>query len=254
LLTEADATHAADIPTLTDIVTDAEIIPVRAQTELRAEQSVPEAVALASGADAVAAQGPDPAPEVEVISRVQAQNMEHAVFLKLKQELNDQIAEVVRERFMPEIGAALGEALQKVTRELDASIGAMVRSSIEETLQQQIGNLRLALQDGAAREETVAKASAIMPTFSEAPPRPAEMELAKSFEPAAIEAHWYPVWEGSGYFRAGLDGANPNNHCILLPPPDAWIQHVVATRNRPRRHRHADRRRAPARSAGRLAP
>jgi len=220
LLTDVVATPASDIPTLTDIVTDTPIIPVRAPAEPRASQAAPEAAPPASSADGVAAREADPAPEIEVISRVQAQNMEHAVFLKLKQDLNEQIAEVVRERFMPEIGAALGEALQKVTRDLNASIGAMVRTSIEETLQQQIGTLRLALEDKAAREDAGAKASVIMPAFSEAPPPPAQMELAKSFEPAAIEAHWYPVWEASGYFRAGLDAANPNNHCILLPPPN----------------------------------
>lgn len=27
-------------------------------------------------------------------------------------------------------------------------------------------------------------------------------ELAKSFEPAAIEAHWGPLWEKSGAYRA----------------------------------------------------
>jgi len=46
------------------------------------------------------------------------------------------------------------------------------------------------------------------------------MELAKSFEPADIERRWYPVWESSGYFAAGLDTAKKNNFCILLPPPN----------------------------------
>ncbi|MFN7086403.1 MAG: valine--tRNA ligase [Burkholderiales bacterium] len=46
------------------------------------------------------------------------------------------------------------------------------------------------------------------------------MELAKSFEPAAIESRWYPFWENSGYFKAGLDRNNPNSFCILLPPPN----------------------------------
>jgi valyl-tRNA synthetase len=46
------------------------------------------------------------------------------------------------------------------------------------------------------------------------------MELAKSFDPAGIEAHWYPLWERSGYFKAGLDRSNPENYCILLPPPN----------------------------------
>ncbi len=46
------------------------------------------------------------------------------------------------------------------------------------------------------------------------------MELAKSFEPADIERRWYPDWEAKGYFDAGLDTANPNAFCILLPPPN----------------------------------
>ena len=46
------------------------------------------------------------------------------------------------------------------------------------------------------------------------------MELAKSFEPQAIEAHWYPKWEESGYFKAGLDMSKTENFCIQLPPPN----------------------------------
>ncbi len=46
------------------------------------------------------------------------------------------------------------------------------------------------------------------------------MELAKSFEPADIERRWYPEWESRGYFDAGLDTANTDAFCILLPPPN----------------------------------
>ncbi len=48
------------------------------------------------------------------------------------------------------------------------------------------------------------------------------MELKKSFDPAAIERHWYEFWEGHGYFKAGLDRSKPVEHayCILLPPPN----------------------------------
>ncbi|AYH43350.1 valine--tRNA ligase [Azoarcus sp. DN11] len=46
------------------------------------------------------------------------------------------------------------------------------------------------------------------------------MELAKSFEPADIEARWYPEWESRGHFDAGLDKSNPDAFCILLPPPN----------------------------------
>ena len=46
------------------------------------------------------------------------------------------------------------------------------------------------------------------------------MELAKSFEPKVIESRWYPQWEKSGYFNAGLDPDKTDNFCILLPPPN----------------------------------
>ena len=45
------------------------------------------------------------------------------------------------------------------------------------------------------------------------------MELAKSFEPHAIEAHWYPEWERRGYFAHSADRTKPA-YCIQLPPPN----------------------------------
>jgi len=46
-----------------------------------------------------------------------------------------------------------------------------------------------------------------------------DMELAKSFEPHAIEAKWYPIWESRGYFEPRyVPGAAP--YCIQLPPPN----------------------------------
>ncbi|MFA6013520.1 MAG: valine--tRNA ligase [Gallionellaceae bacterium] len=45
-------------------------------------------------------------------------------------------------------------------------------------------------------------------------------ELAKSFDPKDIEARWYPEWENSGNFKAGLDPEKQDNFCILLPPPN----------------------------------
>jgi valyl-tRNA synthetase len=43
--------------------------------------------------------------------------------------------------------------------------------------------------------------------------------LAKSFEPAAVERTWYPVWQARGYFRAGLEPDRPA-FGIQLPPPN----------------------------------
>ena len=44
-------------------------------------------------------------------------------------------------------------------------------------------------------------------------------DLAKSFEPAAIEAHWAPLWEQSGVYAPTLDAAKPS-FSIQLPPPN----------------------------------
>jgi valyl-tRNA synthetase len=44
-------------------------------------------------------------------------------------------------------------------------------------------------------------------------------ELAKSFEPAAIEARWAPRWEQSDVYAPTLDPARPS-FCIQLPPPN----------------------------------
>ena len=51
------------------------------------------------------------------------------------------------------------------------------------------------------------------PTRSPAP------SIPDRYEPAAVEARWYPVWEARGYFRA--DPASPKPpYCIVIPPPN----------------------------------
>ena len=49
--------------------------------------------------------------------------------------------------------------------------------------------------------------------------RLAMTELAKSFEPAAIEARWAPLWEASGIYEPTLDATKPS-FCVQLPPPN----------------------------------
>lgn len=47
---------------------------------------------------------------------------------------------------------------------------------------------------------------------------PAATELAKTFDPAAIEAKWYGHWEGNGLFRPERPDATP--FTIVNPPPN----------------------------------
>ncbi len=52
-----------------------------------------------------------------------------------------------------------------------------------------------------------------------APQTPGLDSLAKSFEPAAIEAHFAPLWEQSGMYEPTLDSSKPS-FSIQLPPPN----------------------------------
>ena len=47
----------------------------------------------------------------------------------------------------------------------------------------------------------------------------AQATLAKSFEPADIEARWYPLWEQRGCFANRPDSDAPG-YCVQLPPPN----------------------------------
>ena len=192
----ASPTPASDIPLLTDVVVEGELMP-----PTREEPR------------------PQP-PGGEIMSRVQAQNIEHAVHLRIKRGLNDQIAKVMEERYLPEIGAALEQALGKVSNELQSGIAEMVKATVAATLQEQLRQIAQPAGGGA---------SGIIAPSSEAPGIPAPtataatssvMELPKSFEPAAIESRWYPQWEQDGHFKAGVDPARSGAYCIQLPPPN----------------------------------
>ena len=45
------------------------------------------------------------------------------------------------------------------------------------------------------------------------------MTIPDRYEPAAVEARWYPEWEKRGYFHAEPDRPGPP-YCIVIPPPN----------------------------------
>ena len=210
------------IPTLTDVVVE----PAAAGAPAMARGPVAPASPPDAAPETGAVRGTDnpsgqPIQSSEVISRVQVQNIEHGVYQKLRQGLETQIESVLEQRFMPEVATALDRALQRISNDLKTHIDVAVRASIEEALKNRLPAPRADAESRPDAPEDAAAVSGIMRGFSEpAAPAAAKMELAKSFDPRAIENRWHPEWEQRGYFAAGLDQKNPARFCILLPPPN----------------------------------
>jgi valyl-tRNA synthetase len=51
--------------------------------------------------------------------------------------------------------------------------------------------------------------------------QPGLNSLSKSFEPAAIEAKWGPLWEQRGYARAGYRGTGQAEAGRTAPSPSS---------------------------------
>jgi valyl-tRNA synthetase len=123
------------------------------------------------------------------------------------EQLAAQIAPQLETLLLEKFAAQFGALWQQVWSEAQASLPALIREQLA------------AQRPAKGRAATIA----IIPPFSAAAGTPRsdriQMELAKSFEPQAIEARWYPAWESAGYFRATTDGDKPA-YCIMLPPPN----------------------------------
>jgi len=73
--------------------------------------------------------------------------------------------------------------------------------------------------------DTSASPTSPTPAPDAAPAQPGLQSLAKSFEPAALEAYWGPEWERRGYGVAGFRGTGAARDgapafAIQLPPPN----------------------------------
>jgi len=44
--------------------------------------------------------------------------------------------------------------------------------------------------------------------------------MDKSYEPHALESHWYAYWEAGGHFRPDLKQTAEPPYCIMIPPPN----------------------------------
>ena len=129
-------------------------------------------------------------------------------------------------RIAPQLEALLRDKLasqfdalwQEAWREAQAGLPGLIRAQLAA---QPAPPQAVSADSAPAATGTIAPLSATAETLKSNTLKPNKitMELAKSFEPQAIEAHWYPKWEQAGYFRASTDNDKPA-YCIMLPPPN----------------------------------
>jgi valyl-tRNA synthetase len=127
-------------------------------------------------------------------------------------------AAVLPPETIPAAGAIPQEA-PTAGDDLKADIDAVVRDAVEHSLQIHLQQLQASSQH-TVKSEPISPVAAIIPAPPRNPlPKSPPMDLAKSFEPQAIESRWYPFWEKNGYFAQSGDPAAPA-YCIQLPPPN----------------------------------
>lgn len=97
---------------------------------------------------------PAPMPEEETTERPlpNVDDLEREVYRRLGDRLDHEVGTLLERRVMPELAVSLDHALAQVATEIKGSLRQLVRETIEETLHQQVRNLRLPLAADAPPE------------------------------------------------------------------------------------------------------
>ena len=182
VLTDVVDTDFPEIPTLTEVV--AEVV-AEAVTEVAADEIVIEAVTEE--------------PSVLIAEKNEFTTLSDAQYQHLATQIAPQLETLLRAKLAPQFDALWQEAWHQA------------KSNLPELIQTHIST------------PSAPSPSAIITPFLTAPDsinsNTINMELTKSFEPQAIEARWYPIWESAGYFQAKLESDKPA-YAIMLPPPN----------------------------------
>jgi valyl-tRNA synthetase len=213
------ATDAAEIPTLTDIVEAVAPSAPEPVTPFAPATSAPEPETPIAEPPSTPEAITPLAPEMAPVPAAETPALNQDLVGTFKREINSRMAGVLPDEIASNVAGMIEQALQKVSGDLKANIDALVRASVEETLKNQLQQLQ---SPGAAAplSAPATPAAGIIPDLSRNSPQSSSpMELAKSFEPHAIENRWYPEWEKRGYFAQSGDVAAPA-YCIQLPPPN----------------------------------
>ncbi len=192
--TAGDDDDDPDIPVLTDVVVPPSPLFGPEESETTSALALREPTEPAPAADAALTDGPS------VITRVQTQNLEHQVYLKLKSNLDEQIAQVIETRFVPSIGGALNEAIEKLAKELEGRLAASLQSTVRKALEE---------LPGPAGPPTAAEAVSVVPGVEAVSP-------AQGQDPAPAVAETSPP-----ALPDDVVGARPAAKAAVSPAPPA---------------------------------
>lgn len=89
---------------------------------------------------------PPPPPDIaDDLPLPNVDDLEREVYRRLGDRLDHEVGTLLERRVMPELAVSLDHALAQVATEIKGSLRQLVRETIEETLHQQVRNLRLPL-------------------------------------------------------------------------------------------------------------
>ena len=221
------ANEFADIPVLTDVVGEDDEIPILLDINI---EDIPVAVVQSTESA--------PQPNQTLLSDLECQRIAEQIAPHIEKLLHDKFACQFESRWqeawleaqvnLPELSRA-----QRINQPAQPQITPTVLAPAVVEITPIIDEIPVAETAGAIETAEVAvsevteimeiqKPEILIPTMPELNlpiPTTISLELAKSFEPKAIEAHWYPKWESAGNFRATTDENKPA-YCIMLPPPN----------------------------------
>ena len=200
-----DTGEENDYPVLTDVV-----LPAPPLFGPRAEEAERSVAPVATYEPAPVAAQPVAADETALITRAQGETLEQQLYAKVKANLDQHIAQVIESRFVPAIGAAFNDAMERALQEIESRVAGVLKETLAEALAApRPAEAPGSAQDAAAASRIISGPDADQPT----------MELAKSYDPHDIERAIYEHWESQGYFRAGF-APDKAAYAILLPPPN----------------------------------
>jgi hypothetical protein len=152
---------AVSVPASAAPIAPQPVAPVRTPS---APGEIPVLTDVVSLGPVTVRQAPSPAHDAaDDLPLPNVDDLEREVYRRLGDRLDHEVGTLLERRVMPELAVSLDHALAQVATEIKGSLRQLVRETIEETLHQQVRNLRLPLASEASPDGDSAAPGAAPP-------------------------------------------------------------------------------------------